>query len=263
MTQPATKRLLTKANAAKAYVKSKPVASQRPMEATKQAPSGRGVIGMADSGNTLLGWNTFGLAQSDNAGTTWIGCNVPTDVASSSSSVGKAAAVQFKGNWYLQALKISDGLPSLFRATPFAGAGNFTCSGPLITGVTGSTIFSTALDADAQYVYWGEYGDPVGGPSIYRSPDGTTWTQVLGPGGMAGGRHVQGISVDPYNTGHVYAALGDATSTTYMARSTDYGATWAALPGALGTSQAYQSCQSASTPRTSTTLRTPRRPCQC
>lgn len=226
-----------------AYVRNKPVTSQRPMEATKQVVSGRGVVGMADNGNTLLGWNTFGLAQSDNAGATWIGRNVPADVASSSASVGKASALKFKGSWYLQALKISDGLPGIFRAAPVAGAGSFTWSASLLNGAAGSTVFSTAFDCDDQYIYWGEYGDAVGGPSVYRSADGTTWTRVLGPGGMAGGRHVHGIAADPYNPGHVYLALGDATSTTYMARSLDYGATWAALPGALGTSQAYQSCQ--------------------
>lgn len=233
----------TRAELATTYVKNRPVTSPSPMTAAKQAVSGRSVIGMWDNGNTLIGWNSFGLAQSDNAGSTWIGRNAPAEVPTSSVSAGKAAAVLFKGKIYLQALKTADGLPSIFRADPVSGAGSYTWSGPLVSGVAGSTIFSTALDCDSQYIYWGEYGDPVGGPSIYRSSDGTTWTRVLGPGGMAGGRHVHAIAADPYNPGHVYAALGDGTSTTYHARSLDYGATWAALPGSLGTSQAYQSCQ--------------------
>ncbi|MGO4186353.1 WD40/YVTN/BNR-like repeat-containing protein [Pseudarthrobacter sp. TAF60_1] len=224
------------------YLVDKRITSSRPYGDTSQATGGRSIIGVFNNGQTLLGQNSYGLAQSDNGGATWFPRNVPTDAPASGSKAGKTAIVAFKGNYYFQTLKSSDGRPGIFRAAPVAGIGNFNWSGSLLNGATGSTIFSTAFDADSQYIYWGEYGDAVGGPSVYRSADGTTWQRVLGPGGFAA-RHVHGISVDPYNPGHVYMAVGDADSAGYNYRSTDYGATWAKLPGELGTSQAYQSCQ--------------------
>lgn len=164
---------------------------------------------------------------------------MPADAPAAASKAVKTAVVLFKGNYYFQTLKISDGLPGIFRTAPVAGVANFNWSGSLLNGAPGSTIFSTAFDADSQYIYWGEYGDAVGGPSIYRGADGTTWQQVLGPGAFAA-RHVHAIAADPYSPGHVYLAVGEANCAGYHYRSTGYGATWAKPPGELGTSQAYQ-----------------------
>jgi hypothetical protein len=224
------------------YLLDQRITSSRPFSDTTQASGGRSIIGVFQNGQTLLGQNSYGLAQSDNGGASWYPRNVPSDAPAAASKAGKTAVVLFKGNYYFQTLKASDGRPGIFRAAPVAGIGSFAWSQSLVNGSSGSTIFSTALDADAQYIYWGEYGDAVGGPSVYRSPDGTNWQRVLGPGGFAA-RHVHGISADPYNPGHVYMAIGDAGSAGYNYRSTDYGATWMKLPGELGTSQAYQACQ--------------------
>ena len=223
-----------------AFLRDRRVTSPQPQVPTSQAPSGAAIVGVF--GNTLLSWSQFGLAQSENAGATWAMKTQPADVAASAASAMPGVAVLFKGNYYITAKKTSDGLPGIFRAAPITGTADFSWSAALLTGAAGSGIISTALAADDQYIYWGEYGDPTGGPSVYRSPDGTTWTRILGPGSFAA-RHVHGIFTDPYNPGHVYLTCGDAGSAGYNYRSTNYGATWSPLPNGLGTNQAWQSVQ--------------------
>ena len=89
------------------------------------------------------------------------------------------------------------------------------------TGNIGTAFNASAWGAN-DYIYCVEYGDPVGGPSIHRSADGTTWTTVLGP--ITGLRHFHAIAADPYNPGHVYATAGDGQF-KQLYRSTSYGAT--------------------------------------
>jgi len=226
--------------AAATYVKDRRISSPQPQIATSQAVTGRNIVGIFAT--ALLSYNTFGLSQSEDGGTTWVAKNLPAEAPTSAASAGHAKAVLFKGNYYFQFLKSADSLPAIVRAAPVAGNGNFSWSAPLLTGSAGSNIISTGIAADDSYIYWGEYGDPTAGPSLWRSPDGTTWTKVLGPGTFAL-RHVHGIFPDPFNAGHVYLTAGDAGSAGYNYRSTNYGATWAPLPGSLGTNQAWQSVQ--------------------
>ncbi|WP_175317706.1 hypothetical protein [Pseudarthrobacter sp. C4D7] len=231
---------MAKADVKKKYAPVVRLSSPQPQQATSQAPSGRAIVGIF--GSTLLSWSSFGLSQSENSGTTWTSKALPADVPTSAATAGAGWVVLFKGNYYLQAKKTSDGLPGIFRAAPVTGATDFTWSTSLLNGSTGSNIISTALAADANYIYWAEYGDPATGPSVWRSPDGTTWTKVLGPDTFAA-RHVHGIFPDPYNPGHVWLSCGDAGSAGYHYRSTNYGATWTIIPGDLGTNQAWQAVQ--------------------
>lgn len=71
-----------------------------------------------------------------------------------------------------------------------------------------------------------EYGDPVGGPSVYRTTDGTTWSTVYGPDATQ--RHIHDIAPDPFNDGHWWMTCGDGTAKTIQ-RSTDGGDTWSVV----------------------------------
>jgi hypothetical protein len=85
------------------------------------------------------------------------------------------------------------------------------------------------MNAGSAYLFVGEYGDPVGGPTIRRisladaNGAGTNWAAVYGPDATI--RHVHSVAEDPYHVGHVWATCGDGTSKTIM-RSTDHGSTW-------------------------------------
>ena len=216
------------------------ITSPQPQVATSQAVTGRNIIGIFPS--ALLSYNTFGLSQSEDNGTTWVAKNLPTEAPTSAATAGHAKVILFKGQYYFQFLKSADSLPVVVRASPVSGNGNFTWSAPLLTGSSGSQIISTGLASDANYIYFGEYGDPSAGPSVWRSSDGTSWVKVLGPGVFAQ-RHIHGLFPDPYNLGHVYLTAGDAGSSGYNYRSVDHGATWVKLPGALGSNQAWQAVQ--------------------
>lgn len=145
------------------------------------------------------------------------------------SNMGNAKIIWFKGTYYLSAL--SSGRASIWRVidpNPSGGEA-WSWSGILKQGVSGSTAMGPAFNTDGEYLYWGEYGSPTGGPSLYRSIDGTTWETCLTVPNPT--NHCHGINADPYQPGHVYATLGDSSQLKHM-RSTSYGArgTWAELP---------------------------------
>jgi hypothetical protein len=109
----------------------------------------------------------------------------------------------------------------------------FSWSGPLQLLTVGST---TAFAMQVGTSEWGvaqdalivsDYGpDPTGGPSMWRTTDGTTFTQVLGP--IAATRHIHAVWADPYRQGHWWMTCGDGTGHQFY-RSTDYGVTWTRL----------------------------------
>lgn len=98
----------------------------------------------------------------------------------------------------------------------------------LTAGATleGYSFAASAWASGTQYLYAAEYGDPTGGPSLWRSPDGTTWTSVYGP--RADLRHFHAVAADPYVPGHVYLTAGDGVANCIM-RSTDSGANWTVI----------------------------------
>jgi hypothetical protein len=133
------------------------------------------------------------------------------------------------------------GTATLFSTAPVANPTAFTWSAAVKTLASGAKTFMPCLNTDGTALLWGEYGDPVGGPSIYRSTDGTTWTQVLGP--LATTRHIHCVVPDPYVPGDWYATAGDSTNPTRIYVSHDYGVTWTALPAAVASNSAYQAVQ--------------------
>ncbi|MDE8585919.1 hypothetical protein [Arthrobacter sp. NQ4] len=151
----------------------------------------------------------------------------PSDV--SQESMGNAKLIWFKGTYYLSAL--SSGRASLWRVkdpNPTGGEA-WSWSGVLKQGVDGATVMGPAFNTDGQYIYWGEYGSPAGGPNLYRSADGLTWETCLTAPNPT--NHCHGINADPYEPGHVYATFGDASQLKHM-KSTNYGApgSWSELP---------------------------------
>jgi hypothetical protein len=121
-------------------------------------------------------------------------------------------------------------LVRLYRATPTALATNWTWSAALFTQAEGSTAFVTTLMHDANYIYLCEYGDPVGGPSLYRSADGVTWTTIYTETTQAiKQRHMHSAAPDPFTPGHVWMTLEDANADREIMRSKDYGATWSVV----------------------------------
>ncbi|MCW2132875.1 hypothetical protein [Arthrobacter sp. VKM Ac-2550] len=218
----------------------KRVSSAQAMGQTQQANTGKMIIGVFPE--AVIAVNQYGLSQNENTQLNplnWVAKNLPADAQTDIASMGHVSMVKFQGIYYMQIMR-TDGLPMIVRASPKAGTAQFEWSAPLLIGEAGSNIISTALACDDQYIYWGDYGDTVAGPSVYRSINGAHWDRVLGPGGFTG-RHVHAIEVDPYNPGHVWMTTGDANSAGYVYYSTDYGLTW--QKPAFGANQAWQAVQ--------------------
>lgn len=163
------------------------------------------------------------LRQSTDWGTTFsANKGFPPDVPAANF----LAVLRFKAHLYAWCKDSVDGYYKVYRALPQAANIQFTWELVHTVTASGVTNFFTIFDADDTAVYLGEYGDPTGGPRLYRTTDGVTW-ETQGPFTT---RHIHAISPDPYNPGHVYMTLGDHnTAALSWMRSTDYGATWQSL----------------------------------
>jgi len=148
---------------------------------------------------------------------------LPTGTAAN----GASALVEFKGNLYLLTNTADSSAACIAKAARSDGDTAFVWT-TVLTMTTGSQVGGGAavLSQDGSYIYTAEYRDPVGGPSAYRSADGTTWEKVFGP--SATNRHIHAIAADPYNPGQVWMTMGDGGD-HYILRSTDHGATWTEL----------------------------------
>lgn len=219
--------------------------SGAPQSRTYQAPSGRAIIGVDTVNGRRFAHSSFGLSRNTNDAdpSAWTADNLPTGVTGG-AAIGHAKMLLFKGSYYL--LAKASGVPGVYRC-PAALPLTWEASPVFTLSTSGVDIIQPGFNTDGDWLYLSEYGDPVGGPSVYRSSDGNTWTRVLGPGTFAG-RHCHGVFPDPYNAGHVYLTCGDAGSAGFTYRSTDYGATWSKLTGALGSDQSWQSVQMSFTP---------------
>ena len=184
-------------------------------------------IGIDEIDGRIFGRDTSNASvkQSSDWGGAWsVSKTTPTDV----TAANLARIVRFGSFLYALGRATTGGLTSVYRTAPASGNNLFSWSGILKSFTSGGTALATSLEASnwgtgTEYLFAAEYGDPVGGPSIYRSADGLTWEQVVGP--LASTRHIHAVKADPFNPGHVWATLGDGTPFTIM-RSVDSGATW-------------------------------------
>jgi hypothetical protein len=186
-------------------------------------------------------YDIFGIYQIESLtdtqqGSAWTPKGIPAGTVTNS---GFPKLVLFKGNYYGQ-FKAS-GVSGIYRAAPVANPTAFSWSAALATQVSGADTIMTGLATDGVALLWAEYGDPVGGPSLRRSTDGTTWTTVVGP--LSTSRHMHGVYPDPYIAGHWVLTVGDAGCPGYTYESFDSGATWALMAGPVGATQAWQTVQ--------------------
>lgn len=187
-----------------------------------QARGSAYAIGVDSTDN--VGWfATTGLFTStDNVSLT--SHALPADVASG-AQVDRV--VRFGSYVYCYAVNDAN-VAKVYRSQP-PSAG--TVSWTAVKSTAGNGVIGTALDCSSwstgtNYLFVAEYADPSGGPSLYRSSDGSSWTSVLGP--VSGLRHFHAVAADPYNPGHVYLTAGDGNSKV-LYRSTDSGANWTLL----------------------------------
>lgn len=173
--------------------------------------------------DTQNGW----LRQSTDWSATWsTNKTYPTNVA----WYDFGPVVRFGAYLYALGLDSVSNRVGIYRALPQSGNTVFSWSAPLMLMAVGTQRYSFALTADSSYVYASEYGNPTGGPSVYRSSDGSSWTTILT---IAAALHIHAIAVDPYNAGHIWLACGDGVAGP-IRYSTNSGSTFTNVPSRTG-----------------------------
>jgi len=171
--------------------------------------------------------------------------NLPTNCV----PTGGLKVVVFNNLMYILVLNSTTNTFQVYSSPLVTGGTQPTWTGPLLSLSANATFFPNDFRATTSGIFVGEYTgvtDITGGPSLYRSTDGTNFTRVLGPLGTHV-RHIHAVYEDPYNHGTIYVTVGDgiapyAPLPGYIYRSTDGGATFNPLPnftsGGAGTWQA-------------------------
>jgi len=175
-------------------------------------------VGFIDEPNDRL-WTKNASHYSDDGGDNW----TATNGAVPSGSFGEKLTAVFNGHLY--ALVYSP--VEIYRA-PYATSdmswSQVTSFGRSNTNPTTSFGISSNLsvDREAGVMCYGEYGDPNNGPRIYRSTDGTSWSQVHQENDV---RHLHHIASDPDRDGVWIASTGDSDDNQFL-ESADGGQTW-------------------------------------
>jgi hypothetical protein len=200
------------------------------------------VVGMNGAGRIWCRDGTNNnLSQSDNWGSSWTNMRgLPANTTTSTLM----KVVPHAGYIYtVLEDSTAPGTYKVYRAADVATGSTLTWdAGPVFTmpANTHANVRS-CFNAGTQNLFLGTYtgmGNDVA--KVYRSPDGITWTEVLD---VPGAHHVHCVAEDPYNAGHVYAALGDNASPVCIAKSTDHGLSWSTLVDGVGNANAWQSVQ--------------------
>lgn len=169
--------------------------------------------------------------------------------------------IVFKGKLYL--FGATGGLVTVWNTTPTYGSGTTYTWTPVFQASTGAnnTLGGGArVSSDGNWLYYGEYGDPTNGPTLWRTNDGTTWTAIWGRGAIATlgfswpnasikPRHIHCINFDPYSDiggtgiGDLWMTCGDGGVRPLIARSTDGGFTFVEMVDAVDNSAAFQAVE--------------------
>jgi hypothetical protein len=178
----------------------------------------------SDDGSVFLAESSNGIRRTLDYGVHLYALGTP---AQSASTAALSQVYQWNGYLYAIFTDSTDGNKNkLFRAAQVAYGGTYTWSGPLLTLTAGSLGYGYTITGTATALLVAEYGDPTGGPTLWRSTDGTTFTAALT---LPGARHIHCVAADPYNPGQVWLSFGDNVDNCYQV-STDHGATWTQLP---------------------------------
>lgn len=185
-------------------------------------------------------FNSTALYQVDSlTATNWAAVTLPANVAATGAD-GKIVTYTPSGGsklMFLVSWNSSTSRYEVYSATPTARTVAPTWSSVLLQLSQNATLIPTAIRACSTGLFVGEYSagtnEIPGGPSVWRSVDGATWTKVLGPLGSTT-RHIHGVYEDPFNLGTIYVSVGDAfppyAPPFFLYKSTDGGATFTGVP---------------------------------
>lgn len=202
------------------------------------------ILGMDEANGRLffMDGSNGNFGQSDDFGVTLAnGMGIPANTTYSNM----IRVVAFDGYIYLLSKDNTSGQWGIYRAPVVAAGTPLTWSGQIFTLSAAITTVSVAtmFYAGQTAIVIGEYGDPVGGPSLYRlsladaRAGGTNWVSVYGP--ITGTRHCHSVAEDPYNPGTWYACFGDSGAIS-VAKSRDDALTWTPI---IATTAEYQAVQ--------------------
>lgn len=164
--------------------------------------------------------------------------------------------IVFKGNLYL--FGATGGLVTVWKTTPTYGSGANYIWSQVFQASTGSNNVigsGASVSLDGKWLYFGEYGDAVGGPTLWKTGDGATWSAVWGrgapgftwPDARRQPRHIHAVAFDPYSDtagngmGDMWMTLGDGGVIPQIAKSLDGGVTFVGAIDPIGSNSMYQS----------------------
>ena len=188
-----------------------------------------GVVWVVDTTGGILRQGSTSDAWATTAGVTWSGNKTLPTSPNAVLYTAVTKLIRFGAHVYLLGKDSVTNLYGIYRSDPKAGSTAFVWSAPLHQFLsTAATALYTVFSSGGGYLWLGEYGDPTGGPTVWRSSDGTTWTQIYTEVGQGTPqRHMHAIAHDPYSPGTVWMTLGDANAGREIMKSTNYGTTWA------------------------------------
>lgn len=201
---------------------------------TNQHNLSRLVCGIDDETSVVWGYNSSGVYQASGltTGTTLITTpwgatrTLPTNVTPNPNG---ARMLRWNDKVFLVCWNSSTSVMEVYSADPQSGSSpTWTWSSLLHSLAANARVIGTCVSGGASGLFIAEYSGSSaisGGPSLYRTTDGTTFETVLGP--LADTRHFHAVAEDPYNPGHIYVTAGDSSaSPAWVWKSTDGGDTW-------------------------------------
>lgn len=202
------------------------ISSASPFASSLSTLTGSKELRGIDSGNVYWAIDATGFYASSDGGSTWTTSKGFPPNTTAGANVGKV--IHFGTNIYTCAKDEVADRWKIYRATRSTDNTvlTWTAVHTMTAGATGTigvNFNRSPFGAATSYLYLGDYGDPTGGPSIYRSIDGTTWTTEYTNASI---RHIHAVTEDPYNPGHVWSTVGDGNTTATILKSTDYGDNW-------------------------------------